>query len=251
MTCHGLAMRLLGASFSVRADTVAGDARKREPDDDSFAEVLRQAISLLQGEGLPPEELDENRQRLLAGFRWILVEEYQDIGPGSQYELISALSGRKLKEEQDRLSLFAVGDDDQNIYAYAGASVEYIRRFESDYDAKRAYLIENYRSTANIIEAANKLIAPASRRMKPGSSHLYRYRPARLSTRWRLARNRPRGAGPGANPSLRRYRLASPNGLARVAPPGGLGRAGLGLGQMRGDRPRMEISRSGAGGLRA
>ena len=165
MTCHGLAMRLLGASFSVRADA-AGEARKRKPDDDSFTEVLRQAISLLQGEGLPQEELDENRQRLLAGFRWILVDEYQDIG-SAEYELISALSGRKLKEEQDRLSLFAVGDDDQNIYSYAGASVEYIRRFESDYDAKRAYLIENYRSTANIVEAANTLIAPAGNRMKP------------------------------------------------------------------------------------
>ncbi|MYL14016.1 MAG: RecQ family ATP-dependent DNA helicase [Gammaproteobacteria bacterium] len=165
MTCHSLAMRLLGASFSVRADA-AGEARKRKPDDDSFTEVLRQAVSLLQGEGLPPEDLDENRQRLLAGFRWILVDEYQDIGP-DEYALISALSGRKLKEEQDRLSLFAVGDDDQNIYSYAGASVEYICRFESDYDAKRAYLIDNYRSTANIVEAANALIAPAQNRMKP------------------------------------------------------------------------------------
>ena len=162
MTCHSLAMRLLGASFSVRA----GAARTVKPNDDSFTEVLRKATDLLQGEDLPPEELDENRRRLLAGFRWILVDEYQDIGP-DEYALISALSGRKLKEKQDRLSLFAVGDDDQNIYAFAGASVEYIRRFESDYDAKRAYLIDNYRSISNIIEAANALIAPARQRMKP------------------------------------------------------------------------------------
>ena len=52
----------------------------------------------------------------LAGFRWILVDEYQDIGL-DQYELISAVAGRTLAEEDDRLSLFAVGDDDQNIYA--------------------------------------------------------------------------------------------------------------------------------------
>ena len=162
MTCHGLAMRLTGASFSVRA----GGERKFRPEDDSFKEVLRQAAALLRGEGLPPEELDENRQRLLAGFRWILVDEYQDIG-ADEYALISALSGRTLKEEQDRLSLFAVGDDDQNIYAFDGKSVEYIRRFESDYNARRAYLIDNYRSSANIVEAANSLIAPARQRMKP------------------------------------------------------------------------------------
>ena len=161
MTCHGLAMRLIGASFSVQA----GGERKHKPDDDNFKEILRQAIALLRGEGLPPEELDENRQRLLAGFRWILIDEYQDIG-ADEYALISALSGRTLKEEQDRLSLFAVGDDDQNIYAFDGKSVEHIRRFESDYTARRAYLIDNYRSSAKIIEAANALIAPARQRMK-------------------------------------------------------------------------------------
>ena len=162
MTCHGLAMRLLGASFSKRS----GDSSRAKPNDDSFDEVLRQATALLQGEDLPAEELDENRQRLLAGFRWILVDEYQDIGP-EEYALISALSGRTLKEEQDRLSLFAVGDDDQNIYAFAGASVEYIRRFQSDYGARREFLVQNYRSSAHIIDAANALIAPARSRMKP------------------------------------------------------------------------------------
>ena len=162
MTCHSLAMRLIGASFSMQS----GGERKSRPDDDNFKEILRQATALLRGEGLPPEELDENRQRLLAGFRWILVDEYQDIG-ADEYALISALSGRTLKEEQDRLSLFAVGDDDQNIYAFDGKSVEYIRRFESDYDARRSYLIDNYRSSAIIVEASNALIAPARQRMKP------------------------------------------------------------------------------------
>ena len=69
---------------------------------------------------------------MLAGFRWILVDEYQDVGP-DEYALISALAGRTLPDEDDKLSLFAVGDDDQNIYAFKGSSVEYIRRFESDY----------------------------------------------------------------------------------------------------------------------
>ena len=165
LTCHGLAMRLLGASFSVRAST----SGKLKLAPDSFDEVLRQATALLQGKDLPPEELDEHRQQLMAGFRWILVDEYQDIGP-EEYQLISALSGRTLKEEQDRLSLFAVGDDDQNIYAFSGASVEYIRRFEADYDAKSEFLTENYRSTANIIRAANAVIAPTRNRMKTDNS---------------------------------------------------------------------------------
>ena len=156
LTCHALAMRLTGASFSGRANQL---------NDDDFKTILRQATSLLRGEGLPPEEADEMRTRLLAGFRWILVDEYQDIGP-DEYGLISALAGRTLSEEDEKLTLFAVGDDDQNIYAFSGASVEFIRRFEKDYSARSFYLTDNYRSTAHIIDAANAVIAPARQRMK-------------------------------------------------------------------------------------
>ncbi|OGA46068.1 MAG: helicase [Betaproteobacteria bacterium RIFCSPLOWO2_12_FULL_62_13] len=158
LTCHALAMRLTGASFAGRAEKLDGDV---------FKEVLQQAVALLKGEDLPPEEADEQRERLLAGFRWILVDEYQDIGP-EQYELVSALAGRTLQDEDRRLSLFAVGDDDQNVYAFNGASVEFIRRFELDYAAKPAFLTENYRSTAHIIGAANLVIDPARDRMKAG-----------------------------------------------------------------------------------
>ena len=156
LTCHGLAMRLAGASFSGRAGRL---------ENKMFQEVLHKAIALLQGEGLPPEEADEQRDRLLAGFRWILVDEYQDID-ADQYELISALAGRTQKDEDRKLTLFAVGDDDQNIYAFNGASVEFIRRFEKDYGPKPEFLIENYRSTGHIIAAANGLIEPARERMK-------------------------------------------------------------------------------------
>ena len=159
LTCHGLAMRLAGASFSARVE---------RPDSEAFREVMQQAVALLRGEGLPPEEADERRERLLAGFRWILVDEYQDIDVG-QYALISALAGRTLEDDGDRkLTLFAVGDDDQNIYAFNGASVEFIRRFEADYGPKPAFLTANYRSTRHIITAANALIEPARDRMKTG-----------------------------------------------------------------------------------
>ena len=155
MTCHAFAMRLVGASFSGRSMA----------DEAAFRDIMREAVALLGG--ADAEEADAERERLLAGFRWILVDEYQDIGP-EQYDLISALAGRTRSEEQGRMTMFAVGDDDQNIYAYDGASVDFIRRFEQDYSARPVYLIENYRSTAHIIEAANGVIAGARARMKAG-----------------------------------------------------------------------------------
>ena len=156
LTCHALAMKLVGASFSERAD---------RPDSELFQDILTQAAALLRGDGLPPEEAEETRARLLAGFRWILVDEYQDVGR-DEYDLISALAGRTQSDADAKLTLFAVGDDDQNIYAFKGSSVQFIRSFEQDYQAKAAFLIENYRSTGHIIEAANAVIEPARHRMK-------------------------------------------------------------------------------------
>ncbi len=155
-TCHGLAMRLVGASFA---------ARKNQPDNDSFKDVLRDATALLRGDGMPPEEADEQRARLLAGLRWILVDEFQDIDD-EQYALIAALAGRISIDADDQPHLLVVGDDDQNIYSFGGASVKFIRQFEQDYDAKRSFLAENYRSTAHIIEGSNAVIRPAESRMK-------------------------------------------------------------------------------------
>jgi ATP-dependent DNA helicase RecQ len=156
LTCHALAMRLAGVSFANRVAQLS---------DTAFDDVLEDAIKLLRGEGLEAEEADAQRERLLAGFRWIFVDEYQDVGPG-QYELISALAGRTRLDDEGKLSLFAVGDDDQNVYAFAGASVQFIRRFESDYSTRPSYLIENYRSTQHIIAAANLVIGAARDRMK-------------------------------------------------------------------------------------
>ncbi len=156
-TYHGLAMRLLGYAFSgptVRAAEFNFDA------------LIADAVKLFRGVSVPPGiEPDEVRDRLLAGFQHILVDEYQDID-APQYEMISALAGRKLSDPDLKLSILAVGDDDQNIYAFRGANVEFIRRFQQDYDAEIHYLVENYRSTRYIIEAANGLIAANADRMK-------------------------------------------------------------------------------------
>ncbi len=158
LTCHSLAMRLVGFNFSYTAS-------KQVEEKEFFIKVLRDASALLKGQGVAPEESDEHRERLLAGFRWILVDEYQDIGP-DEYELISALAGRTLGEEESKLTLFAVGDDDQNIYSFNGTSVEFIRRFEKDYKSRPAFLTDNYRSTRHIVEASNAMINPARNRMK-------------------------------------------------------------------------------------
>jgi ATP-dependent DNA helicase RecQ len=158
-TCHALAMRLAGVALDER--------RGSDAEGSLFDAALQRAVELLEGRGLEPDEADAQRERLLAGFRWILVDEYQDIGEG-QYRLIAALAGRALADPDRRLGLFAVGDDDQNIYAFAGASVEYIRRFATDYQARNAFLTRNYRSSAHIVAAANALIEPAPGRLKAG-----------------------------------------------------------------------------------
>lgn len=159
-TLHGLAMRLTGTSYAVALE------RGESVD---FGAVIRSATERLRaaeaGDGVGPSVA---RDRLLAGLRYLLVDEYQDIN-GDHYALISALAGRSLPTEEDRLSLMVVGDDDQNIYAFDGANVRYIRQFETDYQARRLTLIENYRSTAHIIHCANRVIAPARERMKAGS----------------------------------------------------------------------------------
>ncbi|HPT15976.1 MAG TPA: ATP-dependent helicase, partial [Kiritimatiellia bacterium] len=164
MTYHALAMRLTGTSFRALADAPAvGKSAAAEVD---FARPIHEAIALLKGQvGAEPGERDDARDRLLAGFRFILVDEYQDVDDG-QYDLISALAGRTLQEPDAKLGLLAVGDDDQSIYGFRGADVRFIRRFEADYEAGIYGLTSNYRSTAVLLAAAGRIIAGNRRRMK-------------------------------------------------------------------------------------
>jgi ATP-dependent DNA helicase RecQ len=157
-TYHGLALRILGLSCS--------GMMERDGKDLDFDKLITDAVSVLRGDtAVPGVEPDDVRDRLLAGFEHILVDEYQDID-SPQYEMISAIAGRTLKDRERRLSILAVGDDDQSIYGFRGANVEFIRRFKKDYEADVAYLVENYRSTRYIIEAANRLIVHNRDRMK-------------------------------------------------------------------------------------
>ncbi|MBS1270516.1 MAG: DNA helicase II [Gammaproteobacteria bacterium] len=109
-----------------------------------FAELLLRAFELLQHN----EPLREQYQRKL---QHVLVDEFQDTN-AIQYELIKLL-GQKFRQ------VFIVGDDDQSIYGWRGARVENILQFEKDFAGAQVFRLEqNYRSTANILNAANAVI---------------------------------------------------------------------------------------------
>ncbi len=110
-----------------------------------FAELLLRAFELWRTRA---DILTHYRQR----FQHILVDEFQDTN-AIQYAWLRLLAG-------ERNNLFAVGDDDQSIYGWRGAKVEHIQRFHHDYPTTRLVRLEqNYRSTGNILKAANALIA--------------------------------------------------------------------------------------------
>ena len=180
-TYHGAAMRIAGISVRELAEA----SRDREID---FGKIIVDAVRLLRGEcDVPGIQPDEIRDRLLGGTSHILVDEYQDIDQ-TQYDLVSAVAGRTLEDGEGKLSIMAVGDDDQNIYAFRGANVEFIRRFQQDYPARVVYLVENYRSTRHIIDASNQLIRRNLDRMK--TEHPIRINreraPNRPGGRWEL-----------------------------------------------------------------
>lgn len=156
MTYHALALRLTGTSL-------AGTERASSNVD--FKKMLQDAVDLLEGRSSALTDADEIRDQLLQGYEYIFVDEYQDIDD-QQYALVSALAGRRRTDADTKLSIMVVGDDDQNIYSFKGANIEFIRRFQADYEGETTYLVENFRSTQNIISAANHVIQRGTNRMK-------------------------------------------------------------------------------------
>ena len=115
-----------------------------------FGDMIYNAVKLLEQE---PEVLEHYQNQ----FRYVLVDEYQDTDH-AQYVLTAMLAGKYR-------NICVVGDDDQSIYAFRGATIENILNFESNFrNAKTIRLEQNYRSTGNILNAANAVIANNTQR---------------------------------------------------------------------------------------
>lgn len=124
---------------------VAYEQRLKSANALDFDDLLLKTLELLADH---PPVLESYRDR----FHYVMVDEYQDTNY-AQYMLV------KLLTDKSR-NLCVVGDDDQSIYGWRGADIRNILDFEKDYpDAKVIKLEQNYRSTANILDAANQVIA--------------------------------------------------------------------------------------------
>ncbi len=172
LTYHGLAMRFTGTSFAAAAEEDGHRAGRfrRTSEGAIFDTLIPAAVRLLTSDdevvGL---QADEVRDQILSGYSHILVDEYQDINQ-AQYDLLSAVAGRSESDRNRQLAMLAVGDDDQTIYGWSGAKVEFIQRFREDYRAESHCLLESYRSTKHILAAADQLIRRNQGRMKSDST---------------------------------------------------------------------------------
>ena len=151
------------AEIDAASGLVAGDDRKRE-DALVAARVMKryegrlaayQAVDFDDLIGLPTKLLArdaEVRDAWRDRLRYVLVDEYQDTN-GVQYELLKLIAG-------EAGLLTAVGDDDQSIYGWRGATLDNLKRLPADYPSLKVIALEqNYRSTGSILRAANAVIA--------------------------------------------------------------------------------------------
>jgi DNA helicase II / ATP-dependent DNA helicase PcrA len=122
-----------------------------------FDDLIGETVAVLQAF---PQIAQHYRRR----FRHIMVDEYQDTNH-AQYVLVRELVGRDVEDGVSPGELCVVGDADQSIYAFRGATIRNIEDFERDYPNARTILLEqNYRSTQNILSAANSVISRNSGR---------------------------------------------------------------------------------------
>ena len=119
--------------------------RLQEANAVDFDDIILLTVRLLQ-------EYEDVRDYYQRKFRYVLIDEYQDTNH-LQYLLASLLAGR-------HENICVVGDDDQSIYRFRGATIENILNFENEYQGARLIRLEqNYRSTQSILDAANAVIA--------------------------------------------------------------------------------------------
>jgi len=127
------------------------EARLRESNALDFDDLLLEAVRLLRHDA-------PTRERLNRRYEFVMVDEYQDTNR-SQYELMRLLT-------EQRRNICVVGDEDQSIYGWRGANIRNILDFERDFPGATIIRLEqNYRSTKNILEAANGVVANNTERI--------------------------------------------------------------------------------------
>ncbi|MEP7017585.1 MAG: UvrD-helicase domain-containing protein, partial [Actinomycetota bacterium] len=129
-------------------------SRLRQANAMDFDDLIMVTVHILQAF---PDVAEYYHRR----FRHVMVDEYQDTNT-AQYQLVRELVGHSGREPQavPPAELAVVGDADQSIYAFRGATIRNIVEFEQDYpDARTILLEQNYRSTQTILRAANSVIA--------------------------------------------------------------------------------------------
>ncbi len=143
--CDGYELTRDPRSGDVKRIYTLYERRMRQNNALDFDDIIMRTVELFR---LDPEVLQYYQHK----FRYVLVDEYQDTNP-AQFELTRLLSG-------GYRNIMVVGDDDQSIYRFRGATVENILGFDTTYpDATVIKLEQNYRSTANILAAANAVIS--------------------------------------------------------------------------------------------
>ncbi len=168
------APRAVASFISQAKNELMGPADYLNQAKDQFQEIVAQVFSIYQKRLSAANSMDfddliaktvevlqrhpEVKAKYRSRFRHILVDEYQDTNH-AQYILIKELVGSEL-EGFPPAELCVVGDADQSIYAFRGANIRNILQFENDYpNAKTVLLEQNYRSTQNILSAANAVIS--------------------------------------------------------------------------------------------
>ena len=168
------APRAIASLISQAKNELMGPADYLNQAKDQFQEIVAQVFAIYQKRLTGANSMDfddliaktvevlqrypDARSKYRSRFKHILVDEYQDTNH-AQYILIKELVGSEI-EGFPIAELCVVGDADQSIYAFRGANIRNILQFEADYpNAKTILLEQNYRSTQNILNAANAVIA--------------------------------------------------------------------------------------------
>jgi len=168
------AARAIAGIISAAKNELQGPADYRNSTTNHFEEIIAEIFAMYQKRLSAANAMDfddligktvevlqrfpEARARYRSRFRHILVDEYQDTNH-AQYILVRELVGT-IEDGFPLAELCVVGDADQSIYAFRGANIRNILQFEEDYPNARTVLLEqNYRSTQNILSAANAVIS--------------------------------------------------------------------------------------------